>query len=66
MYSSNFGKYDEKLFASLFEITNQIEIRRIHCQLMIDEKDLKSLFAQIRNLDTKNIISNKVSWFISF
>ena len=55
--------YDEEIFKILFEITNRIEIRRIHFKLFLSEEDLKSLFAQIRSLDAENMISDKVSLF---
>ena len=66
----NVKKYDEELFTNLFDVTNKIEIGKIHIVFYrsLSIEDVKNICAKIykkiRSLETQNIISNEVSCFI--
>ena len=66
----NVKKYNEELFTTLFGVTNKIAIKKIRFWLdkLLSKAEKNNicakLYRKIRNLDTKNIISNKVSCFI--
>ena len=64
----NLEKYDEEFFTNFFDVTNKIEIEKIHIQLSLRNEDEKKICAKIhekiRTLETQNITSNEVSCFI--
>ena len=56
--------YDEEYFTILFDVTNKIEIRKIHIDFrgLLNNNDAKNLFVKIVNFETQNTISNEVSF----
>ena len=66
-------KYDEELFTNLFDVTNKIEIGKIHIKFnywsLINEgveNVCAKFYKKIRSLKTQNIVSNEVSCFIVY
>jgi len=60
-------KYDEELFTNLFDVTNKIEIGKIHIKFgyrSLISEDVENVFAKfykkIRSLKTQNVVSNEV------
>ena len=63
-------KYDEKLFTTLIEITNQIELKKV-CFTFLSFPDVEAIKKfytktcnEIRSVKTQNKFSDKVSCFI--
>ena len=63
-------KYDDKFLTSFFDVTNKIEIAKIsiHTTYKLSNDDKRNvcekIYEKIRNLETQNMISNEVSYFI--
>ena len=65
-------RYDKQLFTTLFNVTNRIHVEKISVCLHFSRDDniifkksiCKAFHEQIRCLETNNMISNNVSYFI--
>jgi len=58
----NVKKYDKKLFKSLFDFTNKIEIReiRIKFDVFLNKKDVKITCSKIEDKITQSLFSNDI------